>query len=60
MPEFEQFVDKYLSMGYDLSKAEEYATEDWKEEANVSTAKRDYQGELTRLALRMASRRRVA
>jgi len=60
MPEFEQFVDKYLAMGYDLSKAEEYATEDWKEEENVSTAKRDYQGELTRLALRMAGRRRVA
>jgi len=60
MPEFEQFVDKYLAMGYDLSKAEEYATEDWKEEENVSTAKRDYQGKLTRHALRMASRRRVA
>ena len=60
MPEFEQMVDKYLAMGYDLSKAEEYATEDWKEEAHVSTAKRDYQGELTRLALRMAGRRRVA
>ena len=60
MPEFEQFVDKYLAMGYDLSKAEEYATEDWKEEENVSTAKRDYQGELTRLALRLANRRRVA
>ena len=60
MPEFEQFVDKYLAMGYDLSKSEEYATEDWKEEEDVSTAKRDYQGELTRLALRMAGRRRVA
>ena len=60
MPEFEQFVDRYLAMGYDLSKAEEYATEDWKEEEDVSTAKRDYQGELTRLALRMAGRRRVA
>ena len=60
MPEFEQFVDRYLAMGYDLSKAEEYATEDWKEEEDVSTAKRDYQGELTRLALRLANRRRVA
>jgi hypothetical protein len=29
MPEYEQMVDKYLAMGYDLSKAEEYATEDW-------------------------------
>lgn len=60
MPEFEQMVDKYLAMGYDLSKAEEYATEDWKEEADVSYGKRDYQGKLTRHALRMASRRRVA
>ena len=60
MPEYDQFVDKYLSMGYDLSKAEEYATEDWMEQEDVSYTKRDYQGELTRLALRMASRRRVA
>ena len=60
MPEFEQMVDKYLAMGYDLSKAEEYATEEWKEQADVSYAKRGYQGELTRLALRMAGRRRVA
>jgi hypothetical protein len=60
MPEYEQIVDKYLAMGYDLSKAEEYATEEWKEEEDVSTAKRDYQGELTRLALRLANRRRVA
>ena len=60
MPEFEQMVDKYLSMGYDLFKAEEYATEEWKEEADVSYGKRDYQGKLTRHALRMASRRRVA
>ena len=29
MPEFDQLVDKYLSMGYSLSDAEEYATEDW-------------------------------
>ena len=60
MPEYEQIVDKYLAMGYDLSKAEEYATEEWKEEEDVSTAKRNYQGELTRLALRLANRRRVA
>ncbi len=31
MPEFEQMVDKYLSMGYSLDDAEEYATEDWKQ-----------------------------
>ena len=60
MPEYEQMVDKYLAMGYSLDNAEEYATEEWKEEADVSTAKRNYQGELTRLALRMAGRRRVA
>ena len=35
MPEYEQIVDKYLAMGYDLSKAEEYATEEWKEEEDV-------------------------
>ena len=44
MPEFEQRVDKYLAMGYSLEHAEEYATEEWKEEEDVSTAKRDYQG----------------
>ena len=60
MPEYEQMVDKYLAMGYSLNNAEEYATEDWKEEADVSYAKRDYQGELTRQALRLANRRRVA
>ena len=60
MPEYEQIVDKYLAMGYSLNNAEEYATEDWKEEADVSYAKRDYQGELTRLVLRLANRRRVA
>ena len=60
MPEFEQRVDKYLSMGYSLEHAEEYATEEWKEEEDVSSADRDDQGELTRLALRMAGRRRVA
>jgi hypothetical protein len=32
MPEYEQMVDKYLSMGYSLEHAEEYATEEWKEE----------------------------
>ena len=60
MPEYEQMVDKYLAMGYSLDVAEEYATEEWKEEADVSYAKRDYQGELTRQALRLANRRRVA
>ena len=60
MPEYEQMVDKYLAMGYSLDNAEEYATEEWKEEAAVSYAKRDYQGELTRQALRLANRRRVA
>ena len=60
MPEYDQMVDKYLAMGYSLNNAEEYATEDWKEEADVSYAKRDYQGELTRQALRLANRRRVA
>jgi len=60
MPEYEQMVDKYLAMGYSLDVAEEYATEEWKEEEDVSTAKRDYQGELTRQALRLANRRRVA
>ena len=60
MPEYEQMVDKYLVMGYSLDVAEEYATEEWKEEEDVSTAKRDYQGELTRFALRLANRRRVA
>tara|TARA_B100000700_G_scaffold231736_1_gene256540 strand:+ start:426 stop:608 length:183 start_codon:yes stop_codon:yes gene_type:complete len=60
MPEYEQMVDKYLAMGYSLDDAEEYATEEWKEEADVSYAKRDYQGELTRQALRLANRRRVA
>tara|TARA_R100000908_G_C3660157_1_gene87777 strand:+ start:154 stop:336 length:183 start_codon:yes stop_codon:yes gene_type:complete len=60
MPEYEQMVDKYLSMGYSIADAEEYATEEWKEEEDVSTAKRDYQGELTRFALRLANRRRVA
>ena len=60
MPEYKQMVDKYLSMGYSLEKSEEKATEDWKEEEDVSYGKRDYQGELTRLALRMAGRRRVA
>ena len=60
MPESEQMVDKYLAMGYSLDVAEEYATEEWKEEEDVSTAKRDYQGELTRFALRLANRRRGA
>ena len=60
MPEYEQRVDKYLAMGYSLADAEEYATEEWKEEEDVSYAKRDYQGELTRQALRLANRRRVA
>tara|TARA_R100000900_G_scaffold101016_1_gene78256 strand:+ start:24 stop:206 length:183 start_codon:yes stop_codon:yes gene_type:complete len=60
MPEYEQMLDKYLSMGYSLDDAEEYAIEEWKEEEDVSYAKRDYQGELTRLALRLANRRRVA
>ena len=60
MPEYEQRVDKYLAMGYSLEHAEEYATEEWKEEEDVSYGKRDHQGELTRHALRMASRRRVA
>ena len=60
MAEYEQMVDKYLAMGYSLADAEEYATKDWKEEEDVSTAKRDYQGELTRQALRLANRRRVA
>tara|TARA_R100001129_G_scaffold109309_2_gene75041 strand:+ start:1800 stop:1982 length:183 start_codon:yes stop_codon:yes gene_type:complete len=60
MPEYEQMVDKYLSMGYSLEKSEEKATEDWRKEADVSYGKRDHQGELTRHALRMASRRRVA
>ena len=52
MPEYEQMVDKYLSMGYSLEKSEEKATEDWKEEADVSYGKRNHQGELTRHALR--------
>ena len=61
MPEYEQMVDKYLAMGYSLADAEEYATKEWKEEEeDVSTAKRDYQGKLTRQALRLANRRRVA
>ena len=60
MPEYEQIVDKYLAMGYSLDNAEEYATEEWKEVTDVGYGKRDYQGKLTRHALRMASRRRVA
>ncbi len=60
MPEYDQMVDKYLAMGYSINNAEEYATEEWKEESDVSYGKRDHQRELTRHALRMASRRRVA
>ncbi len=60
MPEYDQMVDKYLAMGYSINNAEEYATEEWKEESDVSYRKRDHQRELTRHALRMASRRRVA
>ena len=60
MPEFEQMVDKYLSMGYSLEHAKEYATEDWKEEADVSYGKRDYQRELIQRTLRFANRKRVA
>jgi hypothetical protein len=60
MPEYEQMVDKYLSMGYSLDNAEEYATEEWKEEADVGYGKRDYQGKLIQLTLGMAARRRVA
>ena len=45
MPEYEQMVDKYLSMGYSLEKSEEKATEDWKEEENVSYGKRNAQRE---------------
>ena len=36
MPEYEQMVDKYLSMGYSLEHAKEYATEEWKEEEGVT------------------------
>jgi hypothetical protein len=52
MPEYDQMVDKYLAMGYSINNAEEYATEEWKEESDVSYGNRH--------ALRMASRRRVA
>jgi hypothetical protein len=60
MPEYEQMVDKYLSMGYSLEHAEEYATEEWKEEADVGYGKRDYQRELIQRTLRFANRKRVA
>jgi hypothetical protein len=60
MPEYELIVDKYISMGYPVDKAEEYATLDWMEEADECDAKRNYQRGLIQRTLGMASRRRVA
>ena len=45
MPDYDILVDKYISMGYPVDKAEEYATLDWMEEADECDAKRDHQGE---------------
>ncbi len=60
MPDYDILVDKYISMGYPVDKAEDYATLDWKEEAHECDAKRDYQRELIQRTFGMASRRRVA
>jgi len=55
MPEYELLVDKYISMGYPIDKAEDYATLDWMEEAHECDAKRDYQRELIQRTFGMAS-----
>ena len=60
MPDNDILVDKYISMGYPVDKAEEYATLDWMEEAHEYDAKRDHQRELIQRTLGMAARRRVA
>lgn len=60
MAEYELIVDKYISMGYPVDKAEEYATLDWMEESDECDAKRDHQRELIQRTLGMAARRRVA
>ena len=31
MPEYEQMIDKYLSMGYSLEMAEHFAKKEWEE-----------------------------
>ena len=60
MPDYDILVDKYISMGYPVDKAKDYATLDWMEESDECDAKRDHQGELIQRTLGMAARRRVA
>ena len=60
MPEYDILVEKYISMGYTVDRAKDYATLDWMDEADECDAKRNYQRELIQRTLGMASRRRVA
>ena len=60
MPDYDILVDKYISMGYPVDKAEDYATLDWMEWKQMSVMQNEIIRELIQRTLGMAVRRRVA